>query len=172
MSSDTRDSEATLDGGDTCYAGLPKCPDPAIRAEVLRRHREGMGCRKIAAWLKEQHGISVHFATVARYIEQTKAVRADFQHDPPAATPGPLAAPDLGPVQPEDELAAIKRDVMAEYREAAAEGDDWKRTQGALRLRLAVLSAQVKPVPQPEPPRASQSSEPEPPADGTAFRFN
>ena len=55
---------------------------------------------------------------------------------------------------------------------ARAEGDDWKRTQGALRLRLAVLSAQVKPVPQPEPPRASQSSEPEPPADGTAFRFN
>lgn len=129
-----------------------------------------MGCRRIAAWLKEQHGISVHFATVARYIEQTKATRAHIQHDPASATPGPLAAPDLGPVRPEDELAAIKRDVMAEYREAVADGDDWKRTQGALRLRLSVLSAQVKPAPG-VPPKDAGEGEPAP-SSPTPFQFN
>lgn len=169
MGSDTpRDTPATSDDGTPCDNNLPKCPDPAIKADLLRRHREGMSYRQCAVWLEQQHGIKVHHGTIGRYIERAKATRADMAGDPQPINPGPLAASDLGPAQPDDDLAQLKRDVMAEYRASQRDPDDWKRVQGALRLRLSLVAAKPAPPPEPPTPPGEQAE----PKAAEAFQFN
>lgn len=53
-----------------------KIPD-ALVGEVLSRSANGEGTRKIAAWLEEAHGISVHFTGVADLLKDSRAERKE-----------------------------------------------------------------------------------------------
>ncbi len=144
---------ATVIGGSKRNGGrAAKLTDPEIKADLLRRYREGMQLRQLSRWLQETHGIELHYSRLSRILQKIKAARADMEHDPPprAGQAGPLLADDLGDVDEEDEQAQLKRDVMLEYRRAQQDPDEWKRVQGALRLRLALYSANKPTAPAPD----------------------
>lgn len=124
-----------------------KVNSPELQAEALRKHREGSSVRALAVWLGADHGIKISPTAVAKLLQRIKARRVDLAADAQvsARAAGPLLAEDLGAIEPDDELAALRRDLAAECRTAARTREtNWKRYHGALALWLRVLSLRTQ----------------------------
>lgn len=135
-----------------------KITDPHLLAELLRRHREQVPLRALASWLKEERGIEASHEAVRSALRRAEVARGQMLHDPlpTAQAESPLLDPELGPVTPEEQLAAIRAEIAEEVREARADRDtSWKRYHSARALQLRALALTL-PKAQPDTSPESQ----------------
>ena len=95
-----------------------KIPDTLV-GEVLARSANGEGTRKIAAWLEAEHGISIHFSSIADMVRDARAERKEAAQAIIAEKLGSaegLSADIDGIIQLRNEAAEVKALCLEKVR--------------------------------------------------------
>lgn len=106
---------------------------PDAERDITAKAAEGWTTRRIAAWLKEAHGISVSHEAVAKLLRQTRETRADVAAAVTREALRPHVVSDL------DRLEEIRAEA-AERRARALALDDCSHLDY---VRLAQLEADL-----------------------------